>query len=603
MTFYSVSNPFPLVLNLQGTGLNLGHVYFGVAGQDPITNPKTVYWNIGGTDVAAQPIPTSGGYYYRSGTPANVFVDSTYSIKVLDKNGALVFYEANVYDPVFQIAADLAAFEASLASAAGAGIVGFSQANTYAQGTEGLHGQAVFSVKDAPFNAKGDGTTDDTNAIKAAILFAQATRRSIFFPPGDYPISSTIPLDTNPVSFVGDEFAHFKDGSASAPVALKWTGGASPMFTCSTSGFNFVGIAIDNVGTATDFMDTSLGLQFVFSRLSINPTVPFSRSVFHTSVNNYGYSQFNGIHSFGAAPQFLHIESDGLHGIAPITFGDRCIFESNDASDMTVFASKNCNFDSVVFRGCTFNQQTGKLVIVDTSDTPTAVTLSTFVFSECEIDVASSVATDRLFNLVNCPNIILENNNIQGGSVVTGLVKLVNSRVVKRGGNFLYGINGPLFDADATSYVTPHGIEYPTLGNTFGIVAPTILSSGIIQVALTSNVATLPGYLVDQGDAFRVDVPSATDFFISYANTADSSGYFVRGQVFTLVLRNTSGGALGICSMVGGDTVWKIAGNIATPPAVQIPVARLPAAGQSRSYTFVCEGASFREITPADVPN
>lgn len=103
MTFYSVSNPFMQVLNLQGTGLNDGDVYFGVAGQDPITNPKTVYWDLAGTDVAPQPIPTTGGYLYRDGTPANVYINDTYSIKVLDKNGGLVYYEANVFDPVFEI--------------------------------------------------------------------------------------------------------------------------------------------------------------------------------------------------------------------------------------------------------------------------------------------------------------------------------------------------------------------------------------------------------------------------------------------------------------------------------------------------------------------
>ncbi len=118
-TYYSVSNPFMQILNLSGTGLNDGDVYFGVAGQDPITHPITVYWDMSGT-TASQPIATTGGYLYRSGTPAAVFVNAAsaeYSIKVLDKNGATVYYEANVNDA-------LATFMASLATTTNASLTG-----------------------------------------------------------------------------------------------------------------------------------------------------------------------------------------------------------------------------------------------------------------------------------------------------------------------------------------------------------------------------------------------------------------------------------------------------------------------------------------------
>jgi len=58
----------------------------------------------------------------------------------------------------------------------------------------------VINVKASPYNAKGDGTTDDTAAIQAAISdFDNAAVNSrythprlIYFPPGTYKVSNTI---------------------------------------------------------------------------------------------------------------------------------------------------------------------------------------------------------------------------------------------------------------------------------------------------------------------------------------------------------------------------------------------------------------------------
>src|SRR6266540_561343 len=47
-------------------------------------------------------------------------------------------------------------------------------------------GVDYLSVKDAPFNAAGDGITDDTTAIKAAFDAANTAGKPLFFPPGSY---------------------------------------------------------------------------------------------------------------------------------------------------------------------------------------------------------------------------------------------------------------------------------------------------------------------------------------------------------------------------------------------------------------------------------
>lgn len=90
-----VQNPFVPISSLQGQGLNNGDAYIGVVNEDPQTNPQAVYWDIGLTIPATQPLQVLGGYIMREGTPTQAFTANTYSIRALDRSGVQVFYNAN----------------------------------------------------------------------------------------------------------------------------------------------------------------------------------------------------------------------------------------------------------------------------------------------------------------------------------------------------------------------------------------------------------------------------------------------------------------------------------------------------------------------------
>ena len=94
MTVSAIQTGLPVILNLQGTGLNGGQVFVGVAGQDPQSVPQPVYWDAAGLISATQPVPTIGGYISRSGTPATLYVGADYSMRVLARDNTLVFYSA-----------------------------------------------------------------------------------------------------------------------------------------------------------------------------------------------------------------------------------------------------------------------------------------------------------------------------------------------------------------------------------------------------------------------------------------------------------------------------------------------------------------------------
>ncbi len=89
-----VESPYPLFTDDDGVALEDGYIYIGTANLDPVANPIAVYFNQSLTLLASQPIRTSGGYPVYNGSPARLFANSDYSIRVLDKTSSLVFSAA-----------------------------------------------------------------------------------------------------------------------------------------------------------------------------------------------------------------------------------------------------------------------------------------------------------------------------------------------------------------------------------------------------------------------------------------------------------------------------------------------------------------------------
>lgn len=166
----AVDTPFRQFFDLSGNPLQGGSIYFGTAGQNPETNPVTVYWDAAGTQPAAQPIRTSNGYPLRSGSPALLYVSGDVSITVRDKKGRVVVSAPSSAsynnDQVLQTQLD--GFSSYTDAAKGAALSGFNPTLNYAVRTLGKSlADREWNCSDYPWLAKFDGTTDDTAAITA----------------------------------------------------------------------------------------------------------------------------------------------------------------------------------------------------------------------------------------------------------------------------------------------------------------------------------------------------------------------------------------------------------------------------------------------------
>ena len=99
----------------------------------------------------------------------------------------------------------------------------------------------VINVKDAPFNAKGDGVTDDSAAVQAALWYAAATNTApdgVYMPLGDYLFKTHVQLPPNTAFYnnanntgqsAGKNYRLFGDGYGTR---ILWTNNTGEPFYC-----------------------------------------------------------------------------------------------------------------------------------------------------------------------------------------------------------------------------------------------------------------------------------------------------------------------------------------------------------------------------------
>lgn len=175
------------------------------------------------------------------------------------------------------------------AASTGAGLVGFSQDETYAQGTVGNHLTRSITVTDAPFNATGDGVADDSDAIEEAIAFASPGK--IYLPAGTY--KTTRNINFAPVSVEGDGAASIiAPTQAGIGIQIGYTNpeGGINTFDKSYNGFRIQA----NSSTTLAFFEVAM-INSAFSNITVlyPSDVPVGYASFRTSGGDYGNTYKN----------------------------------------------------------------------------------------------------------------------------------------------------------------------------------------------------------------------------------------------------------------------------------------------------------------------
>jgi parallel beta-helix repeat protein len=244
MSALSIQPTYPIFTDIDGQPLEAGYVWIGQANLDPQVNPINVYWDAALSIPATQPVRTLGGYPSRNGTPARLYVNSDYSIRVQNRNGSTVYsapaaterYSADLiaftgfngqvgtvqnladddgsdwigYEPLtgtpLSVQEHLRAITNASTFGEGANLIGFTQSNPTAFLTDAVERTVQSKLRDwisvTDFGAVADGIINTGAGTDNAVAFQNAidslaTGGVLYVPQGIYKVGSQLTLPDN----------------------------------------------------------------------------------------------------------------------------------------------------------------------------------------------------------------------------------------------------------------------------------------------------------------------------------------------------------------------------------------------------------------------
>jgi hypothetical protein len=236
MSALSIQPTYPIFTDIDGQPLEAGYVWIGTANLDPQTNPINVYWDAALTILAPQPIRTLAGYPSRNGTPARLYVNSDYSIRVMNKNGSTVYSAPEATERYGNVI--------------NASTIDFLQAGIGAvpRTVQDKLREPPVSIED--FGAVADGNLPAATNNYAAFALAIATGKDVYVPDGEFMVDLTggVGLTLN----VGQ--AVYGNGNSSK-ILLKNTGTILTSFLLMESDCAVHDLNFDAYNTNASFVD------------------------------------------------------------------------------------------------------------------------------------------------------------------------------------------------------------------------------------------------------------------------------------------------------------------------------------------------------------
>ncbi len=317
------------------------------------------------------------------------------------------------------------------------------------------------NVKEAPYNARGNGSTDDTAAIQAALDAVPSTGGVVYLPPGQYEISATLIITQDNTTLIGagagNRIGATQVGTGSRIEAAAGVTGSVIRVQRTANDRTVYGVKIQDLAIDGDSIGTNVdGILFRSVKGQIH----------NVTVNN---CTGNGIRvqGYGGWPaernKFIASDS-GYNTAAGIYFDSdaadnmitNCVFMQNQDGLLTTQSSitatssafaSNTRYGAYLnnagsrsrFVGCRFQQNAHHGLILDSATTG---------FSDVSI-------TGCIFNTNGTFT-----NNTYDHLILTGLSSNAISRVVVTGCNFLYNAglsaNKPRYAVNLSNGASQH---------------------------------------------------------------------------------------------------------------------------------------------------
>jgi hypothetical protein len=589
----------------KGLPLVGGRVYTYAAGT---STPKETYANAAGTTANTNPVilDTRG--------EATIFWDGSYKVILKDASDNVLWTEDGVAGAdvaVTQLREDLAN---TVSATKGAGLVGYDSDNDYAAATVGFKLQEWLSVLDK--GAVGNAVANDTTAIQAAVTEGVAQRKIVVIPAGEYKITAPISI-TGPVAIVGqgrgitrilavgcDAFtvsagvAHVTISDMTIADSSRYTVTPNTDTAISVNGttasqcywHNYRNLFIDGfeVGIyAGGVCSTSFSnVTTVYTHQSVD----FQQQCLNNTISQCYFGEQDSGGVVPAAGSFGIRVGDGTINCEGLAISQCLIFGVHRG--LWVRASINCTLqNSIIDMAHEFG-----ILAAGTAGAPCINN----TFTTSYIGMIGSAGDSAIF---------LANGNATGDAQNRGTVVRDMEMLAYPGATANYGIlcsgaeeerntisgnrcqNFAVADCRVEAG-SGHRLSDNIWRSTTGFSGTVPVKYGSTNVGAVSGPGlTYSTSMTPDLSVFQTQVITATNgtAFTINAPTNDSLRNEVDWEV-TLVIRNTSGGALGA---VTWNSIYKLA------------TWTQPANGFSRSITFRWNGSNYVEFsrTPADVPN
>jgi len=189
---------------------------------------------------------------------------------------------------------------------------------------------AIINVKAAPYDATGNGTTDDTAALDAAIgTINSGTGMTLYFPPGTYLTGTGLSAITNPFILLGS--------GKIGPAGLTANQGST--IVCSSATATCINItsrtaAIRDIAVVNSYSNPTSSAGIVFAPANKNDHIDYDNvtvSGFYIDINQEGceYGTVNNCNFYGFVGYGMIIRN-----LQNSDYGDWTINETNFSADV-----------------------------------------------------------------------------------------------------------------------------------------------------------------------------------------------------------------------------------------------------------------------------